>query len=160
MGPALVALSEHSDAGELPHTINSKHLRQPQLLSVEVVSPVWGAWDTGVNSVSNFEGFSLHLIFSDFNRGLAFNRRKEGAQQVQVRAKALWVFCPCSVSCGGLPWPGSGLYVPLWAICLQIHLILTNFSLLKKESPASIKSFLKLLKYVSDMKDVTQLSVS
>lgn len=48
----------------------------------------------GVNSVSNSECLSLHLIFSDFNRGLAFNRRKQGAQQVQVRAKELRVFCP------------------------------------------------------------------
>lgn len=34
-----------------------------------------------------------------------------------------------------------------------------KFSLLKKKSPESIKGLLKLLKSVSDMKDVTHLSV-
>lgn len=53
MGPALVALSEQRDAEGLPHTMQSQHWRRPQMLSVEGVSPVWGAW---VNSFSNFEG--------------------------------------------------------------------------------------------------------
>lgn len=48
--------------------------------------------------------FPLHLIFSDFNRGLAFNRRKQGAQQVQVRVKSSAFSALGFVSCVGLAW--------------------------------------------------------
>lgn len=85
---------------------------------------------------------------------------KQGAQQVQVRTTAPR-FLPLALSVVeawlGLAW--------LRALCSIMSYLPTDsfksfkFSLLKKKSPESIKGLLKLLKSVSDMKDVTHLSV-
>lgn len=47
---------------------------------------------------------------------------RRGAQQVQIRTGDS-EFLPVALSVLGA-WLGSGLYVPIGAVCLQIHLIL------------------------------------
>lgn len=82
---------------------------------------------------------------------------KQGAQQVQVRTTAL-SFLPLALSVVEARLGSAQGFMLHYepSACRFIKVLQILFT---EESPESIKGLLKLLKSVSDMKDVTHLSV-